>query len=275
MPLSRTIEAMMKHIHSRLNALLLCAGVAAAQPALAQLQAMNDDELSTMRGQGLITMNNSSLGGFDFTRIALDADVTLSANFRNMRLGEYTYAARNGLGADIDMPLLQFGRSDAGDAARLVQISNPYFEFVYRNAGNSATREVVGMRFGFDSISGDVGLKLASLSGSLRVAANAPDGSGLLLDSHTDTGGGKRWDGSCSGSCLSLAQLGGVRAGDASGPSRDFWISVLKTGVQFQAPPGTAQLPDAAQAGMWLNWRDRLNALSINGVTPPNLPKGR
>lgn len=275
MPLPCTIEAMMKHIHSRLNALLLCAGVAAAQPALAQLQALNDDELSTMRGQGLITMNNSSLGGFDFTRVALDADVTLSANFRNMRLGEYTYAARNGLGADIDMPLLQFGRSDAGDPARLVQISNPYFEFVYRNAGNSATREVVGMRFGFDSISGDVGLKLASLSGSLRVAANAPDGSGLLLDSHTDTGGGKRWDGSCSGACLSLAQLGGVRAGDASGPSRDFWISVLKTGVQFQAPPGTSQLPDAAQAGMWLNWRDRLNAISTNGVTPPNLPKGR
>jgi hypothetical protein len=46
---------------------------------------------------------------------------------------------------------------------------------------------------------------------------------------------------------------------------------VLKTGVQFQAPPGTTQLPDVAQAGVWLNWRDKLTALSTNGVTPPNV----
>ena len=29
------------------------------------------------------------------------------------------------------------GRSDAGDAQRLVQITNPYFEFVYRNSGSA------------------------------------------------------------------------------------------------------------------------------------------
>jgi hypothetical protein len=243
--------------------------LAAAAPAWAQLQPLDDHALSRVRGQGLLSISNGSLGGFDFTRIGLDADVALSANFRNTRLGEYTLATRNGLGADIDMPLLQFGRSDAGDAARLVHISNPYFEFVFRGEGGA--REVVGLRIGFDGISGDVGMKLASLSGSLRVA----DGAALLLDSRLDAGGGKRWDGACAAPCLPLAQLGGVRAGDAGGPSRDFWISMLKTGVQFQAPAGGGGLPDAAQAGMWLNWRDRLTALSVNGLTPPNLPKGR
>ncbi|HEY1150499.1 MAG TPA: hypothetical protein VGF27_18110, partial [Pseudoduganella sp.] len=68
-----------------------CLGLAAtaafffAAPAMAQLQAMSDEEMSRTRGQGLIAINNSRLGDFDFTRIALDADVTLNAGFRNMR----------------------------------------------------------------------------------------------------------------------------------------------------------------------------------------------
>ena len=39
--------------------------------------------------------------------------------------------------------------------------------------GNAATREIVGMRFGFDSIAGDIGLKLATLSGSMRIDGGA------------------------------------------------------------------------------------------------------
>ncbi|AVR95783.1 hypothetical protein [Pseudoduganella armeniaca] len=257
------------------NVLLFAAALPAALFACgahAQLRAMSDDDLAQTRGQGLIAVSNSRLGEFDFTRIALDADVTLSANLRNLRLGDYRYAAREGLGADIDMPLLQFGRSDGTAAQRTVQIANPYFEFVYRATGDAATpREVIGMRVGFDAISGDVGLRINSLSGSMRVTGSAADGSALVLDSRTDPLGGKRWDGACTAPCLSLAQLGGVRAGDATGPSRDFWVSLLKTGVQFAAPSGTTQLPDVAQAGVWLNWRDKLAAISTNGTAPPNL----
>ncbi|NRR33258.1 hypothetical protein HSX11_24085 [Oxalobacteraceae bacterium] len=253
---------------------LLLAASLMAHSASAQLTPLSEDEMSSTRGQGILAISNSNYNGFDFTRVALDADIAMSANFRNLRLGEYSYNGRAGM--DIDMPLLQFGRSDGTEAQRLVQIGNPYFEFVYKNAADSTGREVVGMRFGFDAISGDVGLKLNTLSGSMLVNGKAADGTPIVLDSRTDVaGGGKRWDGACSGSCLSLAQLGGVTAGDASGPSRDFWISALKSGVQFQAPPGTTTLPDAAQAGIWLNWRDKLQAISTNGLVPANLPKGR
>ena len=35
-----------------------------------------------------------------------------------------------------------------------------------------------------------------------------------------------------------------------------------------------AYLPPAtAQAGFWLNWTDRLNALNTTGLVPPNVPK--
>ena len=242
-----------------------------AAPASAQLRALDEQEMAATRGQGLLLLNNSSYGGFDFTRIALGADLALNADFRNIRLGEYNAVPRNGTGADLDIPLLQFGRSDASEAQRLVQVTNPYIEFVYRNVGDAASREVVGMRFGFDSIAGDIGLNIATLSGSMRIDGGAAG----ILDSRNDPGGGKRWDGSCTVPCLALSQVGGVHAGDAGGASRDFWISALKTGVQFQAPSGTTQLPDLAQSGFWMNWRDKLSAISVNGVTPPNLPPVR
>lgn len=262
---------MSKHVFLAL-AFTACSLLAAGQ-ASAQMRALSDSEMSTVSGQGLFTVSNSSYNGFDFTRIGLDADVTLNANLANLRLGEYNYAPRNGGGADLDISALRFGRSDAGDAQRLVQISNPYFEFVYRDAGSiggtAGQREVVGMRLGFDGIAGDIGLKIATLSGAMRIDAGAAG----AIDTLTDPGGGKRWDGTCSGCTLSLAQVGGVTAGDASGPSRDFWISVLKTPVTFQAAPGMPALTEA-QAGIWLNWRDKLTALNLTGMVPANNPTG-
>jgi hypothetical protein len=236
--------------------------------ASAQMRPMSDNELSTVSGQGLFTVSNSSYSGFDFTRISLDADVTLNANFTNMRLGEYTYAPRNGTGADLDISALQFGRTDASAAQRLVQITNPYFEFVYKNTGINDQREIVGMRLGFDGIAGDIGTKIATLSGAMRIDAGAAG----VIDSLNDTGGGKRWDGTCTG-CTPLASVGGVTAGDANGPSRDFWISILKTPVQFQAASGMPALTEA-QAGIWLNWRDKLTALNLTGAVPVNNAAG-
>lgn len=241
----------------------------AAGSASAQMRALSDNEMSTVSGQGLFTVSNASYNGFDFMRIGLDADVTLNANLANLRLGEYNYGPRNGSGADIDISALRFGRSDGGEAARLVQITNPYFEFVYRNTGTAGQREVVGMRLGFDGIAGDIGMKIATLSGAMRIDAGAAG----VIDTMADTGGGKRWDGTCSGCALSLSQVGAVTAGDAGGPSRDFWISVLKTPVSFQAAPGMPALTEA-QAGVWLNWRDKLMALTTNGLVPVNNPPG-
>lgn len=256
-------------------ALACCSLPPTASAQSRPLQALSDAELSSVSGQGLFTVSNTSLNGFDFTRIGLDADVSLNANLANIRLGQYTYAPRNGSGADIDIGALNFGRSDGTAANRLVQITNPYLEFVYQDGAGTGTgtgagqRQIVGMRLGFDGIAGDIGTKIASLSGSIRIDGGAAGS----VDSNLDAGGGKRWDGTCSGCALSLAQVGAVKAGDASGPSRDFWISMLKTPVQFQAAPGMAA-PAVAQAGIWLNWRDKLSALNLTGTLPLNNPPG-
>ncbi|WP_227869596.1 hypothetical protein [Undibacterium parvum] len=244
-------------------ALTLCAA------ARAESLELSEQELADVSGQGLTILSNSSYNGLDFSRITLNADLTLNVNFKNIVLGQYNYAPNNGLGADINMPALQFGRSDGTAAQRLVQISNPYLEFVYDNTAGAGNNKMLGLRVGFDGISGDIGMRLASLSGSMLVDGGAAG----ILDSNA--GSGKRWDGSCptgGSGCLAMSQLGGVTAGNAAGPSRDFWISMLSAPVQFQGAAGMAQ-PALAQSGAWMNFRDRLTA--IVGALPPNLALGR
>ncbi|HEV8313930.1 MAG TPA: hypothetical protein VGQ23_12750 [Burkholderiaceae bacterium] len=238
-------------------AVLAAAALCASAPARAQGMRLADEQLSDVWGQALLSLTNTNLDGLDFTRITLGADVKLSANFTNVRLGEYSYTARNATGADIDIGLLRFGRSDGTEAQRTVAITDPYLEFVYKNVGSAGTREVVGMRFGFGGIQGDIGAQLNAISGSLRIDAGA-DG---VIDSHADALGGKRWDGTACGTSictLALSQLGALTAGDANGASRDFFISVLKQAVQFPTING-AGAPDKALEGFWLNWRDRVH----------------
>lgn len=244
----------------------LVAGLMAAT-AQAQGLPLSDEALSAVNGQGLLGpgpglalslgLNNTAFGGLDFTRVTVKADINLNANFRNITLGEYN------AGADIDIPLLQFGRSDGTEAQRLVQLTDPYLEVVYRGAADAANREIIGLRLGFGGVAGDLGLRGLVLSGSVRVDGGAEGAFDI---------NGRRLNGSgCTEPCLTLPELGGVRAGDAAGPSTDLWLAVLKTDVQFPTPAGGVA-PNLALAGFWLNWRDKLTALNVNLPPPPNLP---
>jgi hypothetical protein len=250
---------------------LVCLLAGLATSVRAQGVPLDDEQLSEVWGQALLTLENSSLNGLEFTRLTLGADVQLNANFSKVRLGEYSNSVRNGTGADIDIGALRFGRSDGTDAQRLVSITDPYFEFVYRPAVDGPGREVIGMRLGFKGIQGDIGIAMNTVSGSLRIDA----GSAGIVDSRNDTLGGKRWDGtSCASgsSCpLALSQINMLSAGDANGASRDFFVAVLKQSVQFPSVNGVAS--DTALAGFWLNWRDRLAASRVNQTIPVNLPK--
>jgi hypothetical protein len=112
-----------------------------------------------------------------------------------------------------------------------------------------------------------------AISGSLRI-----DTAAGAIDSHNDPLGGKRWDGTaCKVGQIcpfNLNQIGGVTAGNADGASRDFFLSVLKQAVQFPTLNTAVGAPDVAQAGIWLNWRDRLSAINTTGTLPPNAGKG-
>ncbi len=65
----------------------------------------------------------------------------------------------------------------------------------------------------------------------------------------------------------------GVTAGTSDGASRDFFLSVLKSAVTYPTTGTGVAAPAMAQAGFWLNWTDRLNAITNSSVVPPNVPK--
>ncbi|MFI4939998.1 MAG: hypothetical protein ACHP7O_06615 [Burkholderiales bacterium] len=234
---------------------LLCTGTAWGAPV-----ELSDDELAEVRGQGLITLDNTTSGGFNFSTITLNSSIALNANLQNILLGQNNL---NGPGADIDIPALQFGTGGTATTATAVQITNPYLEFIYNASGN----QVIGMRLGFEGISGTVGLLMNTVSGALQIADGAGDALssiGSRSTSLTCTGT------SCAGGALSLSAIGGVSAGTTAAPSRDFWVSLLSQAVQFPAQPGLSA-PNVAQAGVWLNWTDRLTALNTTGTVPNNV----
>jgi hypothetical protein len=228
-------------------AALVCANVAHAEPV-----ALDDGQMGGVWGQALLDLTNTNANGLDFSRITLNADISLSANFKELRLGQYA-AANNGTGADIDIQALQFGRNPlivpaGGDANldRVVKITNPYFEFVYNNT-DPANRQVVGMRLGFGGASGYLGTQMRSISGSLNAAIVNADGSAgtplVVNGQRTDAGG-------------VLPTIGQLQLGNVDGPTRDFFIGVQSQAVAYTATSVISS--QAAQAGFWMNLTDRV-----------------
>ena len=227
------------------------AGAHAQAQAKTGLRPLDDAELSATWGQALLDLSNTTQDGYDFSRITLNADITMSSSLKGLVLGSKADGS-----ADINISTLNFGRSDSTDAARTVAITNPYFEWVYSGT------DVVGMRFGFNGIAGDVGLLMNTVSGSLSVstASGTVSGTGSQLTSLSGSSGS-----------VALNAIGGVTAGTTDGASRDFFLSVLKSAVTWSSVNGLT--PATAQAGFWLNWTDRLAAINTTGTVPPNVPK--
>jgi hypothetical protein len=240
-------------------ACVLGAGSALAQGRPA-MKALDDAELSGVWGQALLALTNTTVNGYDFSRLTLNADITMSTSLGGLKLGTHADGT-----SDIDITSLNLGRSDLDDAHRTVAISDPYFEWVYSGSTATGDRQVVGMRVGFGSIAGDVGLAMNTVSGSLSLST--PSGQATSL-------GSQQTALTTSSGTIALNQIGGVTAGNSTdGASRDFFLSILKAAVQYPTTNTAVGAPAVAQAGFWLNWTDRLAAINTTGSVPPNVPK--
>ena len=243
--------------HAPIRSTVLAAALlGAAACAHAQGKPMDDAALSETWGQALLDLTNTTSGNYQFSRLTFNADIALSANLSGVKLG----TSSSGV-SDIDISTFNFGRSDSTDAARTVAITNPYFEWVYSGTAGSADRQVVGMRIGFGGVSGDVGLLMNTVSGSLSIstAGGTVSGTGSQLTALT---------GSSAGS-VALSSIGGVTASD----SRDFFVSILKSALTWPTTNTALSASAQAQAGFWLNWTDHLATLNTTGTVPPNVPK--
>lgn len=175
------------------------------------LHRLTDEQLGETTGQALMSLsyiapndstnlmtkysNGSNIG---FYKLGLEVDMDLNANIRNLQLG---CGGINGAGqCDIDIKNLSlsglpanynpssgnppdFGA--AGRASTSAQLTNPFMEFAVKNSNSASTREIVGLRFSAEKITGllTAGLingisptstdGIQSLSGFMRIAATS------------------------------------------------------------------------------------------------------
>jgi hypothetical protein len=100
---------------------------------------IEDDDLADVWGQAMFTVENRDHTGtipFDFTRITLNADVKLNANFNDIKLGTV------GATTDVNIGDLRFVSSgalgtDGKPVNNYVKITDPYIEFVYKNQADA------------------------------------------------------------------------------------------------------------------------------------------
>ncbi len=179
------------------------------------LYRLTDEQLGETTGQALMSlsyiapndstnlMNKYSSGSnIGFYKLGLEVDMDLNANIRNLQLG---CGGINGAGqCDIDIKNLSlsglpanynpssgnppdFGA--AGRASTSAQLTNPFMEFAVKNSNSASTREIVGLRFSAEKITGllTAGLingitptstdGIQSLSGFMRIAATSGEAS--------------------------------------------------------------------------------------------------
>ena len=157
-----------------ISTLLLATVVGACTTAQAEMQAMDDSELSEVTGQALINLDALTYGGYEYTRINFGGDAKILTNIDKLRIGQY---ARSGGGtvssqpADVVIDNFALGRVDNANNANATivpfEIRDPYLEFAFKNKGNGV-REIAGVRIGFGQARGDLSGDILSLSGVMQ-----------------------------------------------------------------------------------------------------------
>jgi len=178
--------------------LAITASLAAAQSFA--LQAISDREMADVSGQAFIQVDASSYGTTEFSRISLGmivetlltADLMVLGEFDrdpdDSRTGDGTVRMADTLGNptsggiydlnnngvyDADVIIENFGLGHVenykdADLASVIPflIENPYIELAYNTA--SGTREMSGVRIGFEKSKGDLSGDLIALTGRIE-----------------------------------------------------------------------------------------------------------
>lgn len=125
------------------------------------MDSMSDKELSEETGQALFSIQNiapDSNGNpnqnIGFYRLAMQVEMESNLNIKSLQLG---CGGVKGAGCDIDLSnvsLTGVNPIDNNFASTDAKIKNPFFEFAIKHPNSAALREMVGLRFGAESVLG-------------------------------------------------------------------------------------------------------------------------
>lgn len=147
------------------------------------MRALSDGEMEAVSGKGLFwtdKIGGSELAGpnvystpFTFYRVGLDGELDINANISKLQLGcgGVNDFLSGSVGCDIDIDYATLmGRNGAspGNALSAFVLKRPYLEFAIKNDGNSATREIVGMKIGAQSADGAISVGRRYAAGQIN-----------------------------------------------------------------------------------------------------------
>lgn len=161
------------------GAVFLLAATLLATSAQAQMQALDDDQLSTITGQAFINLTTDANAGINYTRVNFGVDVDTQLNIKKLQLGQYDRAGEAAGSSDILINNFALGTVNADNTINPFKVSNPFVEFAY--SGN----QVVGVRIGFGEAKGILSGDIQSLTGNIPVHIK---GTGEAIYNKADVG---------------------------------------------------------------------------------------
>ncbi|OAL78190.1 hypothetical protein [Acinetobacter sp. SFA] len=136
------------------------------------MTSLNDEELSTVEGQALLSMevqkgfkqidnlgNNYDQSNISFYKLGLEAEMEINTNIKKLQLG--CGGVNGAVGCDIDIDNIALSGLPANSnytaddrASSSALITNPFLQFAIKNPNQASTREVLGFRLSAEKIQG-------------------------------------------------------------------------------------------------------------------------
>ncbi|MCP8467875.1 hypothetical protein NK553_28390 [Pseudomonas sp. ZM23] len=173
-----------------MRAAALFCGLLLASSAQARMESLNDEELSSITGQAMLTVDALTYGAYQYTRLNFGADIDILTNIDELRLGDYTRSgSASSQPADIQINNFALGRvtnsNSANAAVEPFQMRDPFIEFAFKTNA-SGVRELAGVRVGFGKALGYLSGDIQSLSGNLQGKIYGP--ASIAYDYYTRNG---------------------------------------------------------------------------------------
>lgn len=158
------------------NLLFLCA-LLSPLAGTAELSIISDEEMSEMVGQAFVTLEKNACGSLSCTKINFGLKIETQVNIKRLELGKYDRTGETGVNpatsgsgfADLAIDNMSLGYiDDSGNIVPAV-IENPFFELAFRNDGDPANRELIGVRIGFENVDGWLSNTIETLSGEVNI----------------------------------------------------------------------------------------------------------
>lgn len=155
---------------------LIMAILFGSSPLWAELQPIDDEDLSEYVGQASVAFDISEIAGNSYTRITLGMEAKLQMNIDAVELGNYNKPGES-LAADFSATNLAFG-SISTDASKVqldgqiygvndivpFELNDPFFEIA-----QNGSDELLGFRLGFGQARGQLSGDFTSISGNIGI----------------------------------------------------------------------------------------------------------